>query len=559
MFKIYKFLDSKEKIYFHLLILISVFMNFFEVFSIGMILPILDFLINGKESNLLNNIEKFVPFEINLKSLLIFFISSILLKNIFYLINKYVIVDFTTKITNKVQIKILKKYLKQNLIFINENHSSKIAKDINVEAGVFSGSYVGPVLNSISQIIIFLFIIILLSFYNFKVTFFIFTFISLIAIIIKFFSSKKLKDLGVKRTNITGIFYRNIKEAIDFIREIKILNLYDHFTNKAEISLTNLKKVTIRTNMYSELPRAFLEISFAIFVVTFIILLFPSLGNQIIIQLALYVTCMFRLMPSVNNLAINYQRIKFSKIVVKKIEDYFKLESDVTIRDDHLHLNNSLKLQDLTFNYSKDNIFENLNFTIKKGDKIGLVGKSGEGKTTLINLIMGFLEPQKGYVLIDDKRINEFEQSTLLKLFSYVPQNVAILDDTLHNNITLYDSYREFDTNDLGLAIESAQLSDVLKKINSKKIKTLGDNGSRISFGERQRIGLARAFYKKAPIIVLDEATSYLDKKTEESFLDALDNNLDNKTLIFISHKKESLRVCEKIIEIKNKKIEVVK
>ena len=244
MFKIYKFLDSKEKIHFHLLILISVFMNFFEVFSIGMILPILDFLINGKESNLLNNIEKFVPFEINLKSLLIFFISSILLKNIFYLINKYVSVDFSTKITNKVQIKILKTYLKQNLIFINENHSSKIAKDINVEAGVFSGSYVGPVLNSISQIIIFLFIIILLSFYNFKVTFYIFMFIFLMAIIIKFFSSKKLKDLGVKRTNITGTFYRNIKEAIDFIREIKILNLYDHFTNKAEITLTNLKKVT---------------------------------------------------------------------------------------------------------------------------------------------------------------------------------------------------------------------------------------------------------------------------------------------------------------------------
>ena len=155
MLKIYKFLDSKEKVYFHFLVLISVMMNFFEVFSIGMILPILDFLIYGKESNLLNNIEKFIPFEINLNSLLAFFISSILLKNIFYLINKYATVDFSTRITNKVQIKILKTYLKQNLMFINENHSSKIAKDINVEAGVFSNSYVGPILSSISQIIIF--------------------------------------------------------------------------------------------------------------------------------------------------------------------------------------------------------------------------------------------------------------------------------------------------------------------------------------------------------------------------------------------------------------------
>ena len=172
---------------------------------------------------------------------------------------------------------------------------------------------------------------------------------------------------------------------------------------------------------------------------------------------------------------------------------------------------------------------------------------------------MGFLEPQKGNVLIDDKRINEFEESILLKLFSYVSQNVAILDDTLHNNITLYDSFRKLDTKDLDLAIEQAQLSDLLKKINSKEIKTLGENGSRISSGERQRIGLARAFYKNAPIIILDEATNFLDKKTEESFLNVLDNNLDNKTLIFISHKKESLRICEKIIEIKNKKIEVVK
>ena len=399
----------------------------------------------------------------------------------------------------------------------------------------------------------------MLAFYNLKITFFIFSFISLIGIIIKLFSSRKLKDLGLERTNITGIFYRNIKEAIDFIREIKILNLYDYFTNKAKISLTNLKKVSIRTNMYSELPRTLLEISFAIFIVVFIILLFPTLGDQIIIQLALYITCMFRLMPSVNTLAINYQRIKFSKIVVKKIEDYFKQERKSTIVDDHLYFKDTIKLQDLTFNYSKVNIFENLNFTIKRGDRIGLVGKSGEGKTTLINLVMGFLEPQKGNILLDDKIIKEIDQSAWLNLFSYVPQSVAILDDTIHNNITLYDSFKKFDANELELAIETAQLNDVLKKINSKNIKTLGDNGSRISFGERQRIGLARAFYKKAPIIVLDEATNYLDKKTEESFLDTLDQNLDNKTLIFISHKKESLRVCEKIIEIKNKKVEVIK
>ena len=150
-------------------------------------------------------------------------------------------------------------------------------------------------------------------------------------------------------------------------------------------------------------------------------------------------------------------------------------------------------MQDLTFNYSKVNIFENLNFTIKE-EKIGLVGKSGEGKTTLINLVMGFLEPQKGNILLDDKIIKEIDQSAWLNLFSYVPQSVAILDDTIHNNITLYDSFKKFDANELELAIETAQLNDVLKKINSKNIKTLGDNGSRISFGERQRIGLARAF-----------------------------------------------------------------
>lgn len=218
---------------------------------------------------------------------------------------------------------------------------------------------------------------------------------------------------------------------------------------------------------------------------------------------------------------------------------------------------NSIQLKDISFKYPENQkwIFKNINFEIKKGDRIGLIGVTGSGKSTLVDIIMGLLTPSEGNIYIDGVQLAPQNLKIWQNLISHVPQNIYLSDTSIIENIAFGVDKNKIDYK---LAIECAKKAKIYDSIESlpQKFDTIvGERGSKLSGGQRQRIGIARALYKNAKIIVFDEATNALDNATEKKVIDSI-NLIDKEiTLIFIAHRLSTLDKCNKIIKVEEEKI----
>ena len=216
---------------------------------------------------------------------------------------------------------------------------------------------------------------------------------------------------------------------------------------------------------------------------------------------------------------------------------------------------NLIRIKDLTFAYNSENILEDINLEIKKNSVVGIIGKSGVGKSTLIDLLIGLYIPNKGKIFIDDNDLSQ-TTSSWRNLIGYVPQNIYLLDDTLKKNVALGITDNLIDDDKVRLALKLSQLDGFVEDKLEKGINTIiGERGINLSGGQKQRIGIARALYKNPDIIILDEATSSLDLDTEKKLIDTIQDIKSGKTIVIISHRASTLKICDKIYEIKNKKI----
>ena len=252
---------------------------------------------------------------------------------------------------------------------------------------------------------------------------------------------------------------------------------------------------------------------------------------------------------------IDTQSYIYGKLFVNKIRNIFDLTERKYIQSPikKKFFEKDIKFHEINYGFNNDlTIFENLNISITKNEKIGILGESGSGKTTFLNLLMGFLNPDSGKIEIDKKDIQTMKFEWL-NLIGYVPQGVTTLDDTIKKNISFQDDDKEIDLELLNKAIKISGLQKLIKKNNSGIETIIGEKGSKISGGELLRIGLARAFYSNAEVLILDEFTSALDEQAENEILDII-NKID-KTCIIVSHKKNTLKFCDKVFELRDKKL----
>ena len=350
--------------------------------------------------------------------------------------------------------------------------------------------------------------------------------------------------------------FGGIKEAKIYEREPFFLSKFDeHYCQFAESHRKN--------QVLAYLPKPFME-TLCIGSVLLVIaakLLNGTAPEYFVATISVFAIAAFRLLPSFNRMSSYASRVMFNSPSVDAIyNDLVSIEQikkceDVKELGYELKFDERVDIDDITFRYdgAEQNVLENVSFSIPKNKSVAFIGASGAGKTTLADIILGVLTPESGDILVDGISTIQYRKEWHKKL-GYVPQSIYLMDDTIRNNI-IFGAEEAVNEDKLRKAIEGAQLDKFIQELPEGMDTVIGESGVRLSGGQRQRIGIARALYNDPEILVLDEATSALDNDTENAVMDAINNLAGKKTLIIIAHRLTTIRNCDYVYEVGNKKV----
>ena len=565
IYKLTKLFSKNEKYKYILLIFLSFVSTFIELFSIAILIPLLasisgeksfisDFISNiGLPANLINYLD-FVNILILL--MVLFFLKFLLLLTISYFRNNFIF-DFQLRLVNKL----FDKYLKRNYLFHVSNNSAKILKDITEEVHNVSVGYMGSLTTIFLDSIMISVLLTFLLFIQIKTTFIVIIFAGIIIYIIYKILKNSITSFGELREKYNFIHLKNIMQAFEGIKEIKIFQKEDEISKNFSDNAKSAKNINWMIMFLNETPRLFFElisiISFLIILLFFVKLEYSFV--EIISYFTIILAVFIRLMPSINRVVVSYVNITVNtrslNVIFKELSEKNPLIKNKSEINEKINFNSKIVIKNLTFYYEnkEQKIFDKFNLEIKKGEFIALVGLTGSGKTTLIDLIAGLLTPNEGEILSDGKNI-ESNKSDWLNKIGYVPQNIFLNDDSVEKNIAFTTDEEKINKNKV---IEAAKQSQIYEFITSKKDKLntiVGERGAKLSGGQKQRIGIARALYHNSEILILDEFTSALDIKTEEEILEELSKLKNKKTIIISTHKSEILKHCDRVFDVKNKK-----
>lgn len=564
IFKFLNFLFPIFKTNFVLFFIFTILSIFFETISLVALIPAFNFLISdtyslfgGKIDFILVYLKKIEFLNYEYFVIVIIFIIFVF-KNLFLMFYQIWQSLFVLKIEKYLASELFKKYLNQDMIFHLNTHSGTLIRNMTVEIKNVTKS-ISALFVLIIEISMTIALFSLLLYFLPKEAITISIAIGLFLIFIIFFTSSKIKYLSKKRAEIDKKYNKNLIESFNTVNEIKLMDkilffsiIHDNLKNKYYY---NLKKFVF----LNSIPRPLMETIIISIICAFV---FVSLNNKsqlinILSTLGLFGVAGLRLLPAFSRIIVSYQSLKFKYISFKIL--FNELNSEIETLD--FQTNNQLieynentfrekiNFVNISFSYGDKTIIENFNFEIKKNKFLFIHGKSGSGKSTLLNLLMGLLKPTKGQILLDGKIDIHHQINKWRKIISYVPQQIYLLDESVEKNIAFGQNTNDIDQTILKNVIDVSKLGSFMRE-NDKQNYRLGEKGLKISGGQAQRLGVARALYRKPEILLLDESTNGLDYETEKSFLQDLVQLKKNLTIIFVSHREHVKEYADEVLEI---------
>ena len=549
MIKILKILNvvlNPKKIYLYLFLTLLV--TLFEAFSISLIYPVLESILNENNNtsfNLLFNFE----FHINTFKLIVILLSIYIIKNIYFIFYYWWQQKFIWNIYSLCSKNLLNKYLSNDYSFFQNKKQSELIQNVHIETKYITSAANG-LFTLFLEILISLSIISILLYYNFFITLILLFFFLIIILLFYKFLHFRINAWGDIRIQSNKRLLQVLKEVFDGIKTVKVFNAGPIFEKMFSKHIYNFYSACYKQNAFKQYPRIFIELILVIVCLIFIFFLdLTKISyNETIPLLGLILAASLRLIPSINKIMSNYNHILFfrssSNVILKEFSGQKKFLIENFSKK--LPLKNTFEIKNASFLYNDKTIFKNLNFIINKNDCIGIYGESGSGKTTLIDIIMTLNKLEKGEIFLDKILLNNKDiKKRWLANISYVPQSVFLFNDKIKNNISFeYDEKK----------IDIEKVVGCLRKTKLEKFDPsyeISEGGTNLSTGEKQRLGLARALYKDPELIILDEPTSSLDKKTEREIIDFLEKFKKGRTMIIISHNLDSLKICNRIIKVK--------
>jgi len=564
----YKTLIYKQNlstIYFYFLS--SFIVVIFEMLSVGLI-PIFALSITDHNEiiqNFLNNFGIGAFFEkLTKQEIVIFFsvalIAAFLIKNLIigwinYLQNK-ILRDYKISTANLLFLY----YINKNFKFFLSSNPATLVRNITIDVGHAFNYFLAKIKMLRESIIIFLILLILISI-NPMIHSIAFLVFILVSIMFYYIYRIALKKRGEELHNKNYVRYKILNEIFLMIKEIKVLKKEEYFQKKFKDINFDLENLSFINQFLTSIPRLFIEIVSVLLVVIFSVVLTISNYSEayVISVITLMVAAGARFIPGFNVITSSFSTTRWLQpsfdLVTKDISDLIKKDELKSYKNDltkQVTFNKHLEIKDLSFSYKDEKIINNMKFTINKGEFIGIFGRSGGGKTTLINILLGLLTPSHGQILVDGKDI-KYSMDNWQKKIGYIPQDVYLLDASIRENIAMGIDQKNIDQNKIDELINFTNLEGLINGLPQKSSTNVGYMGNNISGGQKQRIGIARALYFDPEIIILDEATSSLDIDNENFIIEKLKTLKKDKTIIIVSHKKNSLKYCDHIFEIKEK------
>jgi len=489
----------------------------------------------------------------------IFSISVLVIANIANSIMVWSINYFSYLQTHRVSVRLLRLYLNKPYSFYLDNNTAELSKNILNEINRSIGGTVLPVLNILSKLIVTLFIFILLVYIDPMIALYSTVILGLAYGAIYKFVRKKLNNIGIGANETNFQMYKIANESMSGIKDIKLRNIEEEFVGQfnkpSELFGTYLAQRTI----ISLLPRYLLEVV-AFSGIIGVMIFFVSTGYtvaEILPIVSLYAMAGFRLLPAVQQIYSGITIFKFNLPALERLYDDLSkasFEPQDKIFQKPLELYDELKVNNLSFSYqsNKSIILNKLNLKITANTTIGIVGSTGSGKTTLVDLLLGLLTPDSGSISVDGEEIGKNNIRAWQKSLGYVPQSIYLNDDTIKGNIAFAVPLEKIDNGLIKKAAKLANLDQFISTLPDKYDTFVGERGIRLSGGQRQRIGIARALYHNPSVLFLDEATSSLDSITENVIMDSILNLSHKKTIIMIAHRLTTLKECDIIHIMKN-------
>ena len=554
--------DRKDKLNLFFLLLLFIVSGIIEVLGIASVAPFIalltkpEYLINNALYLSITNAYQLTNLDatVLMGSLVIILFAT---SNIVTAYTLWKTVSFTALQQHKISMVLMTKYLYQPYEFYTKNSSSYISKNILHETGVVCDLVILPSLQFISKCAVVLSVSIFLLYINYQI--FIGTILILAIIYILIYSKVKetLLSYGENKVLMNKDKYKYVNDAFTDIKNIKFYSAEQSYLNLFSNPTKQFAELTAKSTLLSVLPRYILEV-IAFGGIFTVLVYFLSQDYNLIAQspvIGVFIIAAYRALPLLQQIYQNFAVYKFNSPVVEIIKKIYSLSIKKNIDTTEVNFSNNIILEDISFSYDDKKILSNISLEIKKSSIIAIVGESGLGKTTLIDIILGFHLNFNGKIFIDGVLLNNENLISLRKKIGYVSQDMSLTNMSLENNVAFGIKKSDIDYNMLTEILTVVELDYFVASLDHKYESILAERGMNISGGQKQRILLARALYRKPEILILDETTSSFNEELENKIIGNIKKYLPNITVVLITHRLSSLKYCNNVFRLSKNKI----
>ena len=548
----------------------------FETLGVSMMLPVVSTIIVPDTLHEFINDHQIVQDIINAlglnddrsltASLLILMVALFVVKNAYLLFLIHRQNTFVARARNDMISRVMRE-------FLNRPYEDYLGADIPTVFRITDSdiprvfSLMLALLSMSTELVVSVFLGTVLLFVNWQMT----VLMVLVLLIMTLISTKllkpKLNDIGRDNQNTQSRIAKWRIQAIYGLKDVKVLNRQDFFIRNYYESGKVGANIARDYAVLNSVPRLMIETVFMATVILYILIYVLRGGDatMLIPQLTAFGVAAIRIMPSANRINTYMTEIAYNQYSLDFVYENLteSMKTDKAMRAERaaiagpaLHLEKEIELNNITFSYpdSDVKIFDDAHMMVKKGQSVGIMGPSGAGKSTIVDILLGLLHVQTGEILCDGSNIFSNYDSWLAQI-GYIPQSIYLVDESIRDNIAFGIDAKEIDDKRIWEVMEEAQLADFVRTLPESLDTTIGDRGVRLTGGQRQRIGIARALYHNPEILVFDEATSALDNETEAAVMEAINSFHGKKTMVIIAHRLNTIANCDMIYEVKDGKI----